>query len=117
MSSSDVWASIPPTSSHWRMTVGEIIEGTFQNVALIDDPFGGDEQQIAITIEGRQLLPHKSLTETLRSMRVQPGDLVRIERLDDRPIGGGKRTSVYKVDRPQNTAQNNPQQPSRTPSW
>lgn len=117
---SSVWDGIPaPQSTHYRMAVGEIIIGDVDQIAMIPDPFGGDDDVLAVTIGGRQIIPHRALHDELRSMNVQPGDTVRVERTADRPIGGGKRMAQFTVQRKQDTTPpaTSPAEQPRTPSW
>lgn len=114
---SSVWDGIPaPQSSHYRMAVGEIVVGGVEGIAMIPDPFGGDDDVLAVTIGGRQIIPHRALHDELRTMNVQPGDTVRVERVADRPIGGGKRMAQFTVQRKPDE-QKPAEQPQRTPSW
>ena len=78
---SSVWDGIPaPASSNYRLTVGETVIGEVETIAMIHDPFGGDDDVLAVTIGGRQIIPHRALHDQLRALNIQPGDLVRVER-------------------------------------
>ena len=116
---SSVWDGIPaPASSNYRLTVGEIVIGEVTDIAMIHDPFGGDDDVLAVTIGGRQIIPHRGLHDELRTLNVQPGDVVRVERTADRPIGGGKRMAQFTVQRKPDEAKPAAEQPQqRTPSW
>lgn len=97
--SKSIWAKYPaPTGGGGKgLTVGETVEGVFELVGMTTG-WTEDEQVLEVKVGDRSLWAKTVFHRALADSGVQNGDRVRIERLPDTPIGGGKRMGTYQIE-------------------
>ena len=87
----------PPVSNQRSMKPGDTATGTITALTVIDDAWGDGKSVLEVILDDRTIWANNSLWNELRSEAVEPGDRITIRRHDDKPIGGGKRVSVFTV--------------------
>ena len=85
------------------MRVGDIVEGTFADIAVKPSPFG--KRAWLLLQDGPGVGINTPAVLEFERLNIQPGDRIRVERLPDAPPSGGQSNgrSQWSVERVQQT--------------
>jgi hypothetical protein len=111
----DIWSKIgPPKGGTMKMQIGEVVSGEVMDITLERDPFDdtGQAQVVRLVINDREIICHPGLHRELFDRRIQPGQHIRVERIADTPLGGGRKMAAFTVD-----VAAQPEQQRQGPSW